>query len=75
MLLGVYEDEDGKCLQGFEDDGKMLQNFEDKKLLQAFEDGKLLQDEDEKLLEYESSVEAPDSRTLVTASRERITVR
>lgn len=64
-ILGVYEDE--KSLQDFEEDQKLLQDFEDRKLLQDDEDGKLL--------EFESSLKAPDSRTLVTASRERITVR
>lgn len=64
-LLGVYEDE--KCPQDFEEEEKLLQVFEDRKLLQVDEDGKVLK--------YESSLEATDSRTLVTASRERITVR
>jgi hypothetical protein len=64
-ILGVYED--GKSLQDFEEDQKLLQDFEDRKVLQDDEDGKLL--------EFESSLKAPDSRTLVTASRERITVR
>ena len=64
-ILGVYED--GKCLQDFEEDQKLLQNFGGGKLLQD--------DEDAELLEFESSLKAPDSRTLVTVGRERITVR